>query len=252
MMKESLLQLGLNDEESDLYLALLELGGSHVSRLAKRAGKNRSTTYHTLNNLISKGLATKQQKGKFQYYLPEAPEKIVQRHKNLFDTATSVLPELLSIQNTLAAKPKIKFFQDSEGVETVLNDTLSAESEILGYTNLALMMELFPGYFRRYSKARMKNGIKVRYLSPRPPRGNAFVDELLPSSLDESLLEILFINPEQFPFENEIAIYGNKVALMSLSKNEQMALLIESETVAATMRAVFDLAWIGATSFVAR
>ena len=53
-----------------------------------------------------------------------------------------------------------------------------------------------------------------------------------------------------YQFENEIAIYGKKVAIMSLSAGESIGILIESETLSCTMRAVFNLAWIGASNFI--
>lgn len=250
-MRDRLVQLGLNDEEAELYLAMLELGGGYASHLARHTGRNRSSSYHTLNRLTEKGLATKFTKGKYQYFAPEPPEKIVQLAQLRFQSAKQLMPELLSIQNTLASKPRIKFFERASGIETIFEETLSAEGEILGYTNLALLIELFPGYFRRYTRERMKRGIRVRYLSPRPKEGTALIQEMLSEQCDVSTLEVLFINPEQFPFQNEIAIYGSKVAVMSLSREEQIAILIESETVSKTMKAVFDLAWIGASSFIA-
>ena len=250
-MLQQLIQLGLSEEESELYLSMLELGGGFASQLAKKASRKRSSSYHTLNRLVEKGLATRVKKGSYQFFSPEPPETIVELTRRRCSTAEKLLPELQSIQNTMAKKPKIKFFERQSGIETIFEDTLTAEGEILGYTNLSLLAELFPGYFRRYTRERMKRGIKVRYLSPQPLRGHDLIEELFPEGPDAGLLEILFINPNQFPFQNEIAIYGDKVAIMSLSRKEQIAILIESKTVSSTMKAIFDLAWIGACGFIA-
>ena len=136
-MPERLVPLGLNDDAAQLYLVLLELGGGYASQLAKRLGRNRSTTYHTVNKLVEKGLATRLRKGRYQYFAAEPPERIVQLAKMRFDRASDLLPELLSIQNTLARKPKIQFFERTSGIEEIFEQTLSAEGEILGYTNRA-------------------------------------------------------------------------------------------------------------------
>ena len=76
--------------------------------------------------------------------------------------------------------------------------------------------------------------------------------KFFPHYKQSSLLEILFVNPGEFPFKNDIAIYEDKVAIMSLSKDEIISILIENKNVADTMKAVFDLSWLGATSFIAR
>ena len=92
----------------------------------------------------------------------------------------------------------------------------------------------------------------MRYLSPKLQDEAPIIPEVFPGEASKKYLEILFINAEQFPFENEIAIYENKLAIMSLSRDEKIGLLIESKTISDTMKAVFNLAWIGATDFVAR
>ncbi|MBU1935311.1 hypothetical protein KKF04_04605, partial [Patescibacteria group bacterium] len=61
-----------------------------------------------------------------------------------------------------------------------------------------------------------------------------------------------FINPKEFMFEYEINIYGDKVSIVSLNPNELMGMIIESPIYAKTQRAIFNLAWLGATSFIAR
>lgn len=245
-------QLGLSDEEAELYLAMLEMGGGYASLLAKKVTRKRSSSYHTLGRLVEKGLANRTSKGKFSFFTPAEPEQLIRIARDRLEAAEKALPELRSIQNTLANKPKVKFYERASGIEEIFEETLQAEGEILGYTNLSLLIELLPGFFRRYTRERLRRGIKVRYLSPRPESGIDLVEEFLTERGNPDLLEILFINPEQFPFENEFAIYGDKVAVMSLSKREQIALLIESKTVSTTMKAVFDLAWIGASNFIAR
>jgi hypothetical protein len=78
------------------------------------------------------------------------------------------------------------------------------------------------------------------------------IDPFLSKNYDPNLIEILLVNKDQFPFENEILIFGNTVGIVSLKKEELLGLLVESATFARTMRAVFDLAWLGATAFVAK
>ena len=147
-MREKLISLGITEEESDLYLIMLQAGGGYASKLAKLAQRKRSSTYHTLEKLVAAGLARKSTRGKYNYFSPEPPEKLVQLSKLRLDTASSLLPELLSIQNTRSDKPRVQFFETFEGIEQIFQDSLNAKGEILGYTNLSLLNELFPEFFR--------------------------------------------------------------------------------------------------------
>ncbi len=74
----------------------------------------------------------------------------------------------------------------------------------------------------------------------------------MPKDFDANLIEILLVNKEQFPFENEILIFGDSVGIVSLNPDERLGLIVESPTLAKTMKAIFDLAWLGGTAFVAK
>jgi len=247
-----LLKLGLTDEEAKVYLAVLEINGGPVSTIARKAGINRVGCYHTLEKLKRKRLLSQYDKNGVKCFAPEEPEKLEELALERVHIAKSLLPQLKSLTGSLGFKPKIRFYEGQEGVERVFSESLSAKKEILGYTNLKTVTEFFPAFFRDYTHTRLKKGIKTRYLSPNTAESVHVIDPFLPPRYDPNLIEILLVNKEQFPFENEVLIFGNTVGIVSLKKEELLGLLIESASFARTMRAVFDLAWLGATAFVAK
>lgn len=97
---------------------------------------------------------------KIRYYSPEPPQKIVNILEGRVHYAKKILPELLSITNTLALKPKIKYYEGMEGVKNILNDTLTAKKELLGYSNLKAFAELFDDYIKEYAQQKMKKILK--------------------------------------------------------------------------------------------
>ena len=99
---------------------------------------------------------------------------------------------------------------------------------------------------------KLTRGIKTRYLSPRTIESVQTIKRFLPKNYNQNLLEVLLVNKLQFPFENEILIFGNSVGIISLKPSEQLGLIVDSPTFSRTMTAIFDLAWLGATAFVAK
>lgn len=251
-MIADLINLGLSQEEAKVYLAILELGGSYASNIARKSGQNRATCYHTLNNLAKKGLINSFTKNKTLWFNAEEPTKILKIQKEKLQKAKNLVPQLLSISNTLGFKPKIRFYEGVEGVKTIFEDVLTSKEEILSYTNIKKLGEMFPTFFRNFCHQKVKNKIKTRYLSPETGEGVDLIDEYYPKKYDPNLLEVLLVNKEEFFFENEIAIYENKVSVLSLNPDEVIGLVIESPTLAKSMKSVFNLAWLGATAFVAR
>lgn len=252
-MLQELINLGLNKEEAQVYISILELGGSYASNIAKKAGINRATCYHILNNLKEKGLINSHTKGKILWFNAEDPNRIIQMQKEKLEKAKNLIPQLLSISNTLTFKPKIRFYEGFEGTKTIFEEILQTkEKEILGYTNIEKLPELYKDFFRKYCYAKVKKKIKTRYLAPATEVGIDFIDQFYPKNYDKNLLEILLVNKDEFYFENEIAIYENKVSVLSLNPDELIGLVIESPTFAKSMKSIFNLAWLGATAFIAK
>ncbi|MFH0769857.1 MAG: helix-turn-helix domain-containing protein [Candidatus Peregrinibacteria bacterium] len=253
MQPADLLDLGLTKDEASVYLAILELGGSYVSAIARKAGVHRVVCYKILSELIEKGLVSSFIKNKVKHFAVESPKILVLKQREKFERAEKLLPELLSITNALAYKPKIQYYEGLEGMKNIFEETLTSSSELLGYTNLEDIPKVIPeDFLRRYAERKIARGIKTRMLSPHTKTALRYLKTYYPKGFDPALVEILFVNPREFHFEYEITIYGDKVAILSLNPEERMGLIIESPVYARTQRAVFQLAWLGATSFVAK
>lgn len=245
--------LGLTRDEARVYLALLELGGSYVSAIAKKAKVHRVNCYKILDSLAEKGLVSSVTRNNVKHYRIEDPETLVRIQREKTKHAEKLLPELLSITNALAYKPKIQYYEGLEGIKNILEDTLTTRDEMLCYTDLSQVAGVFTeDFIRDYIQRKVDAGIKSRMLSPYSDDALKYLDTYYPNDFDRNLVEILYINPNQFQFEYNVDIYEDKVALVSLNPNEQIGFIIQSALYAKTQRAMFQLAWLGATSFVAR
>jgi HTH-type transcriptional regulator, sugar sensing transcriptional regulator len=244
--------LGLSETEGKVYMALLEIGGGYVSAIARRAKQNRVNCYHTLENLTKKGLAGFVMKDNIRYYSAENPQKLVNMLEEKTDYAKGILPELLTMSNALAMKPKIQYYEGLNGVKNILEDTLTAKSkELLGYSNLKGVMDVFGDYIGKYAEAKLAKKIKTRIICPSSEEAFLYIKKFYPAEFPHEFVEILYVNPREFWFDHEITIYDNKVAVISLNKDEMVGMIFESPVYANSQRAIFNLAWLGASSFIA-
>ncbi len=251
-MITDLLKLGLSDEEAKVYLACLEVNGGAVSVIARKAGVHRVSCYHTLEKLLQKKLLSQYNRNGIKCFAPEPPERLQELQLEKATIAKSLIPDLKALLSPHGFRPKIRSYEGRDGVERVFLESLSAQGELLGYTNLRQVTEFFPEFFREYTKKRFERKIKARYLSPNTVESVKSIEPFLPKNYDSTLIEILLVNREQFPFDNEILLFGNAVGVVSLNPNELLGIIVESQTFTKTMKAVFDLAWLGATAFVAK
>ncbi len=251
-MISQLQKLWLSNEESKVYLACLELWSSAVSIIAKRSGVHRVSCYHTLDKLLKKRLVSQYTKWNTKYFQSEKPEQLLKIEEEKVNIAKLLQPQLNSIINTFWFKPKIRFYEWRHWVEKVFNESLETKWEILWYSNLKNVTEFFPKFFEDYTHKRFKRKIKARYLSSDIKEWVELIIPFLPQNYDKALLEILLVNKDQFPLENEILIFNNMVWIVSLNKNELLGLIVESPSFSKTMKSIFDLAWLWATAFVAK
>lgn len=252
MLNTSLQNLGLSHEETQVYLTVVELGGAVASVIARRAKVPRVNCYHTLEKLKRRQLITSYTKEGTKFFVAEPPQVIINQCEEKLKLASRVVPELMKLARVDAFKPVIRSYEGIDGLKAIFDQTLEAKSEVLGYTNLEALGELLPDYLPEYTKKLVRKSVKARFLSPSTRKARAFIDTFYPKEFPRELVEILFVNPKEFDFENQISIYDNSVAIISLNPDEQIGVLIESAVYAKTQRAVFNLSWLGATAFVAQ
>ena len=234
--------LGFSEKEATVYVALLELGHGTVTEIARKAGINRTTGYDILDSLANKGVVNVSGKEPKQEYAAEPPEAVVRHLKAEVETAKEriekaevLLPELRSIHTT-QNRPRIKFYEGTEGLKQVYEDTLTSTEPILAYANAEEVQKGIPNYFPEYYKRRARKGIAIRAIFPQTPAGIAR------SAFDaEEKREVAFVPADKYYFSPEINIYDNKI--MIASWREKLGVTIESAEIADEMKKIFALAW---------
>lgn len=239
-----LIDLGMKAQEARVYLAAIRLGQATVSAIATEAAVQRTFVYGLLEDLQRQGIVSSAEiRGKI-HYSPITLSQFKKRQQAKFERFESVLPELRSLEKTVGDRPKVRFFEGIEGIKAALEDTLDqpAGSKISAYVTGEGVYEQIPEFMDEYLRKRVRKNIEVKALVPDNKVNQMHIEH------DESVLrQTVLIDADKFPFTNEIDIYGNKVAIMSL-QGEILAVIIESESVAKTQRAIFELAWLGAKS----
>lgn len=240
-MLEQLIRFGLPEKEARIYLALMELGPSSVSEVAKRAKVPRTNTYHLLNALITRGLVSFHDRTSKMIFVAEDPQRLVQMLKNqaeelmrYHEEAERLMPEFRSFYHKDDAKLHVRFFEGTEGLVSVYEDTLTAQTEILGYASVEYQHNFFPGYFPAYYTRRTKLGISVRCFLADSAESRRI------KALDKLQMRKTYLVPEKFSISPEINVYDNKVAILSLK--EKFGAIIESKEVAEAFRNAFELA----------
>ncbi|MGB3073265.1 MAG: helix-turn-helix domain-containing protein [Candidatus Moraniibacteriota bacterium] len=229
----------MNEKEAAIYLALLELGESNIGQLAKKSGVKRTTVYDVLEALKQKGLASQIKKSKKTLFSAEDPRSLEQTLDEKKHRLQVMLPELLSLANFLDNKPRIRFYEGTEGIKEVYKDTLRyPDLELLAWV-AEEAIEAFDEKFLNdyYLPRRVEKKIWVRAIAPDVPYMQQYKGQDIPSLRKTRLLDAA-----RFPLDVEINLYGrNKIGIMSFS--EKIGLIIESERIFRTLESIFEAQW---------
>lgn len=137
--------------------------------------------------------------------------------------------------------PKVRYFEGEKGIIEAFNHSLFAEGveEILFCTSYAFLRT--PGIRRNdlhfYIPLRLKKGIRMRVLSDASPVAREFMRSSKKQMRQHRFLRAGVTLPGNFH------IYGNYVAYFSNGQQETFAMICESESMASTLRLLFELLW---------
>jgi len=249
MDKETrLLNLGLNKNQVEIYLTLLQLGSARIQEIANKTLVKRTTVYSILDALIQKGLISYSQKGAHREYFAENPKKIPtyfeeqeKKIKSEQKTFKEILPELLAIYNIKGIKPKIRTYEGLTGIKKIFDESieLKLNEEMLVYSAYESTSKYLEQYLKDYIAIRVKRGLNQKCIAEYSQQS------LELQANDQKELRITrLISKEQFPLYNQIIIYGNKLYIASYK--DLLGIIIESSAIANTQKTIFGLAWLAA------
>ncbi len=240
---EALLRrVGLTEKEVQVYLTLLELGPAPVRNIAVKSRINRGTTYEVLKALIDRGLVSYFEKTRHQHFMAEDPSKLLAlveyRTRELAktkDQLSELLPLLEERQGKGAGRPRVRFFEGSRGVRTILEDVLETmrdhdEKLYRVYSFADVRDHLYVG-FRDFVDRRIKLGIRVKTIALGPGGKLWGLDERRWLKGAEGALTYQLL-------------YADKFAMISLDESgNPVTSLVEDPKIAETQRVIFDTLW---------
>lgn len=233
---EVLNKFGLNDKEKEVYLGLIQSGPSTLTPLSKMLRLPITTIQSILNRLHNEGLVgISKNRGRHVYeaYDPAVLKKIREEEiKNI----TSILPFLKKLQGEGSALTKVRVFY-RERMSDIFLEALEAKSKVVYEVISGRDIQDILGEKFHFTRRRLEKGIHLKSLRIEKNEIKKYSRE---THLKE-MREAKFL-PKEMTFKANLMFWDNQVAIFS-SKNEGLALLIESVSIKEMVEQIFDLLW---------
>lgn len=227
--------LNLSADEAAVYTAALELGQASIQKIARKSAVKRTTLYHFLPELIERGLLQETRKKKRNVYSAIHPKQLVELEKVRLKELEQMMPEMLAVYNKSATKPRVTFFEGTEGIKEALTDLLRVGESMIGWADFSFRQSVLKDFFDIFAQERADRDIGYKAIVRQTPEAIAWEKKNT-----RHLRDFKYIQSE--PFNTETLVYGNHVMFLSYQKNA-FAVVIEDPNVAATLRIAWQQLW---------
>lgn len=239
----TLQKLGLTEKQSQVYVAMLELGESGMTHIAKKANLKRPTVYLIIDELNLLGLSGEIIKGKKKFYSAVHPKRLVELAKFRAEQANQILPELIALQKN-DEKPKIRMLEGIKGVMIAYQEAfelLNNKEEGLWIGDTGLLKNNFPDVLKLYDQilGKLKNP-HIREIIHGGEDSRKWVDEMNARRMKNYKARYIE-TPTPFGKTDEL-IVGDKVMTFAIGK-EIFVMIVESSDIAESRRAIFNIVW---------
>lgn len=239
MLLQDLEKIGLSRNEARVYTGVLESGPSSVLEISRKSGVKRGTVYEILPELKSKKLVRETRRGTKRLFVAAKPSVLLKRVEEQRDLLKTILPELHNLTKSAGTKPKVLFYDTTEGLRDAYEDTIhSKPTEILSVASVKGATEVLgQEWAENYVSRRVDAHIPARLICVDTPKDFAYW-----SKKDrEQKRQTKFLQQEN-PSKTDLQIYGDKVMFHAFS-GSTLALIIESPEIAGFMRSFFETMW---------
>ncbi len=219
--------LGLEEQEIKVYLALLDLHESTVTKIAERTGLGRVHMYQITNRLIEKGHASYVIKNNVKYFSASDPINLLKDLQSKEEQLKDIMPILISKKNQYIEDTRVEIYRGREGINTILKTILRDNKPYYFMGGIEESCTLFRlesvVFVRRAQESKIKGKILAR------KKDSFFVGK------NEEHRYI----PENVVMTTTTWIWGKKTGIF-VWKNPYYCILIDSDTIAESNKSTFE------------
>jgi len=248
MENELLQELGLTQNESKVYLALLALKGAKITAIANKADLHPKNAYNALETLIKKGLASYSLEGNVHIFKAESPMKLREILAERANKLDKILPELFTAFRSEEQIREISILKGKEGLNMLLDGLTEGakqnpEQGVVVYAPHELEFMVQPDAMIKFRKLyanlrRIRSHMRLIHIDTKRARKNA---RLLDRGFEKTVIRRYVPNLTRTSVGWSSA--ADTVFINFFVKEDMLYIRIKSKDVATAFRESFELLW---------
>jgi len=166
LMLGELQDIGMDDKESQIYRALLQLKKGSVNDLLKKLVIERRTIYDVLERLIQKGYASSYEENGTKMFLPTSPRILLEDLDTKRERFSKMIPQLESLSQAEEAV-RVEVLKGKQGIKTIFLEIQRSGNVHYAFGNVSHFVEKLDIDTKRFLSNIESKGYKEKIIYPK-------------------------------------------------------------------------------------
>lgn len=243
MEKEKIIALfesiGLSENESKVYFALLGSGPSNVQKISRASGVKRTTIYQILESLKEQGLVRVELPGLKQKFVAEDPAKLEAVVEAKSRALKDSIPSLRSLFVSDASASSVKYYQGLRAIRGLydsLLDGIHRGEYYLAIFDVDKWDSIDEAFLAKHIERRATLGVETRLLIRDSEKAR------WRKQYEKNFNELVKILPKDTVFDMDLVVTPQKLIMFQLNE-PYVAFVIENTSAITMQKQLFDIIW---------
>ena len=211
-----------------------------MSTIARRANIERPTVYDVVADLSKKGILFISTKKGLKQVSAVSPKILIDRFKDSFQKAETILPDLINMAFSSPLKPRIKFYEGMQGFKDILKEFSYSDTDTHIFTDYKLMPDELQKYiWDEIVPERKRRNSRSHLIVPDSETNRIEKQKDIERYSEHRLIK--FPLTQENPLE--LLLWEGRIGFLSYSKNEMFGLVLDSEAIYQTIKNIFLALW---------
>ncbi len=228
MNTEILEEIGMDENEVKIYIALLRLGTSSATELSRQTKMERTGVYRIIEKMIDSGLVTFVTENKVKRFRAVNPEKLLIMLKEKEEMLKEFLPELKNVSKQ-EKEPEIETYRGLKGIKSMIRDILRLKNDSFAIVG-DKQAEGLEQFFKIFVRLVEREGIRERLLIKEGT-----------DILKSRNTKIRYL-PKEYDIPATTGVCGDIVRIV-LHSEPFFAITVRNKEFAETYKSYFEMLW---------
>ncbi len=241
-IETALEKIGLNRNETSVYINTLKLGTAKVSEIAQKSKVKREACYYILKLLMEKGFISEVIKSGVKYYSATEPGRIMQlieeEKKEKEEAIGPFIAELKLLQKTSLQKPKIEFYEGLEGLKTTASIMVMKKNQVIDCYFPYKILKYMPHFHPQFRRRRKEMNVRLRLITEKTKEAMGDLKKHDKEELRETRFSELVSGLDLAYY-----ILSDGILILKANDNEQLGIYLKEESTAKLQKRIFENLW---------